>query len=270
MKRPGSWFVVIAVGIALCILRLHSVRANPDENTDRFASSEPGDKPLPAFHAELLNIAREYRSWRPLDTASRWAPTLCRAPLPSDLRNVELRLSASGDADTHGQKLYLLYARDPAAYRRAPNHPAAVGQVIVKEAWKPVRVTEADKTAEGWKAIRQTLTDRGYPTSCTVEVKGQSLTVPVRFLATKGDVQYRPGGLDSLFIMFKTDETRDGTDNGWVYGTVIADGMQVTAAGRIDQCMACHREAGQDRLFGVKTIGFTQVPGEQTSDAVDK
>jgi hypothetical protein len=46
------------------------------------------------------------------------------------------------------------------------------------------------------------------------------------------------------------DPKTPGTDNGWVYGTVTADGKQVTSAGRVKSCMACHQRAPNDRVFG--------------------
>jgi hypothetical protein len=54
-----------------------------------------------------------------------------------------------------------------------------------------------------------------------------------------------------LFIMFKLDPGTPDTDEGWVYGTVTADGKTVTSAGRVGSCMACHKKAPHDRLFGL-------------------
>jgi hypothetical protein len=51
--------------------------------------------------------------------------------------------------------------------------------------------------------------------------------------------------------MFKLDPSTPGTDRGWAYGTVTADGKQVTSAGRVESCMRCHRKAPHDRLFGL-------------------
>ena len=46
------------------------------------------------------------------------------------------------------------------------------------------------------------------------------------------------------------DPKTPGTDDGWVYGTVSADGKTVTSAGRVDSCMRCH-ETRKDRVFGI-------------------
>jgi hypothetical protein len=54
-----------------------------------------------------------------------------------------------------------------------------------------------------------------------------------------------------LFIMFKLDPETPDTDEGWVYGTVTADGRTVTSAGRVGSCMGCHKKAPHDRLFGL-------------------
>jgi hypothetical protein len=55
-----------------------------------------------------------------------------------------------------------------------------------------------------------------------------------------------------LFVMYKLDPGTPGTDEGWVYGTVSADGREVLSAGRVGPCMACHWDAPHDRLFGLK------------------
>ena len=51
--------------------------------------------------------------------------------------------------------------------------------------------------------------------------------------------------------MFREKKDTPGTDEGWVYGTVTADGKTVTSAGRVASCMKCHVQAKNDRLFGI-------------------
>ena len=51
--------------------------------------------------------------------------------------------------------------------------------------------------------------------------------------------------------MCSSDLKTPDTDEGWVYGTVSADGKTVTSAGRVQSCMNCHQDAPHDRLFGV-------------------
>jgi hypothetical protein len=60
-----------------------------------------------------------------------------------------------------------------------------------------------------------------------------------------------------LFIMMKLDPATPDTDHGWVYGTVAADRVTVTSAGRVASCMGCHESAGFDRLFGADTRSAT-------------
>lgn len=54
----------------------------------------------------------------------------------------------------------------------------------------------------------------------------------------------------ALFVMLRLDPSTPGTDIGWVYGTLDADGKTVTGAGRMESCMGCHVDAGESRMFG--------------------
>src|SRR5262245_53486232 len=56
---------------------------------------------------ELHQLPKEYEKWGRVDDEAHWAPWLCRMPAPG-----MARFSKSDDADTHGQKLYSLFARD--------------------------------------------------------------------------------------------------------------------------------------------------------------
>ena len=51
--------------------------------------------------------------------------------------------------------------------------------------------------------------------------------------------------------MFKTKEGTPGTDRGWVYGTVSADGTTVTSVGLVKNGMQCHQDAPYDRQIGL-------------------
>lgn len=79
------------------------------------------------------NAARGYAAYGRIDDDTRLAVTDCRAPDPP-----AARMSASRDADTHGRKLYYLFAKDRNAYRMARELAQPVGQVLVKESWVPV------------------------------------------------------------------------------------------------------------------------------------
>lgn len=197
------------------------------------AGDHPQSKLGEQFHAQLREIARTYKTYRPVDFAeAAWSPVDCRAPLPyQDFRPGEARPSASMDKDTHGQKLYFLFARNRAAYLNVAAKPQAEGQVIVKESWAPKEATEEERTAflnGGFGGYRE-----GVP------------------FARKDGKLYRTDKQGELFIMFKTAADQAGTDQGWVYGTVTPDGKSVTSAGRVESCMSCHQAARHDRLFGL-------------------
>src|SRR5690242_7517422 len=59
----------------------------------------------------MLQIAAGYSQWGRVDDVARWAPFLCSVPI----RGVH-RFSQSDDPETHGQKIYALYARNRDAY----------------------------------------------------------------------------------------------------------------------------------------------------------
>jgi hypothetical protein len=153
----------------------------------------------------------------------RWAPTLCRMPLPG-----VAHMSASQDATTHGQKLYSVFVKNRAEYPAGSKS----GQVVVKESWTAERVTEPYDPARA----------RSYPDA------GDHFYP----YASKDNVVYRAGARAGLYIMFKLHAASPGTDAGWVYATLTASG-QLTAAGPIASCMRCHLEAPYERLFGVAT-----------------
>lgn len=82
---------------------------------------------------EVQAAARSYESYGRVDDVERLAPTDCRAPsLPP------ARMSASRDPETHGRKLYYLFAKNRDAYRMARELSQPAGQVLVKESWVPV------------------------------------------------------------------------------------------------------------------------------------
>lgn len=174
----------------------------------------------PAFGKALLAVAAEYKSYGKVDDLARWAPWLCAAPPPP-----KARLSSSSDPSTHGRKVYFVYAKNRDQYfKKEPPQP---GQVVVKESWYPV----CGANGEIKLAVRET----GYP---------------------KEESDYKPAAQASdkqgdLFIMIKLKADTPNTDNGWVYGTVTADGKTVTSAGRNESCMGCHIPAPNDRLFGL-------------------
>jgi hypothetical protein len=191
------------------------------------ARSEEND---PRWHATLRAIAAGYAQWGRVEDEMRWAPWLCRMPMPA-----RARLSDSGDDATHGRKLYTLYAKDPVAYgaRKSampePDAPALVDltQVVVKEAWRPV---VSDVPAQGMMGGER-----------------RENLLP----ALHDGKAYVPGEKAGLYVLFKPGKTDLDTDAGWVYGTIAPDGA-VTSAGKVASCMGCHQE-NAGRLYGLPT-----------------
>jgi hypothetical protein len=184
----------------------------------------------PAFAARARELAAQYLTWGRVDDEYHWAPGLCRIPLPG-----LARLSESNDPNTHGQKLYSVFVKDFAAYPMGPS----ADQAVVKQSWTVEKVTDPAVKYEPEK-YRENPDggDHFYP------------------YAMQDGVLYRADKPAGLYIMFKVDPATPGTDGGWVYATILADG-QLTSAGKVRSCVACHQEAAHDRLFGVpKSVRF--------------
>ncbi len=177
-----------------------------------------------AFVGQALAIANEYVAWGRVDDELRWAPFLCRQPLPGIARP-----SGSNDQTTHGQKLYSVFVKNHDAYPNGPH----TGQAVVKQSWTAELVSGSDAGFDPGSVRPQAdAADHFYP------------------YAEKDGGVYRAGAPAGLFIMFKLDSTTPETDQGWVYATVSTVG-QVTSAGRVASCMGCHENATHERLFGV-------------------
>jgi hypothetical protein len=187
----------------------------------------------PPFSRELLQAAKEYKAWGRVDDPMRFGIEDCRMPLPA-----RAAMSASQDEGTHGKKLYSLFAKDRKQYLAVADQGSAVGQVIVKQSWAAAEVPDMKPGQTDWKRVMPT-EDVG---------PGGTHFYPY---ATKGDKVYKASKPTGLFIMLKLDPKTPRTDDGWVYGTVTADGKTVTASGKVESCMKCHQEAKHGRLFGV-------------------
>ena len=176
-----------------------------------------------AFVATALQIAADYTAWGRVDDELRWAPWLCRIPLPGIARPSE-----SNDATTHGQKLYSVFAKNHDAYPAGPQD----GQVVVKQSFTAELVTPGTAFAPASAHFAPDAGDHFYG-----------------YAQGDGGV-YRAAQPAGLYIMFRLDPSAPNTDQGWVYATITADG-QVTSAGRVASCMGCHEVATHERLFGV-------------------
>jgi hypothetical protein len=197
-----------------------------------------GNAPKP-FAECLLEIAHTYPKFGRVDDLGRWAPTYCvGSPAVA-------RFSASDDSSTHGLKLYSLFARRHDAYVKCTGADNPVGQVLVKESWVPEPVADEN---ERLQLITNTFRlEPGEGSSGT----GRWVRDEFMPCARKGGKLYRAAQKADLFIMFKVKPDNPDTDKGWVYGTVTADGKQVTSCGRVASCMHCHQRAPRDRLFGL-------------------
>jgi hypothetical protein len=218
---PFAWYVAARADDAA------KSRQEPPESQSKFAS-------------KVLEAVKDYEHFGRVDDEARWAPFLCRQPLPA-----RAWFSKSGDADTHGQKLYSLFVKDRKAYiaRQAKPEPAPVGQIIIKESWIPDEVTSKDeKDAIGKDPFRTIPPKKRTPANIFDHFSP--------YAAKDGKI-FKASKKAGLFVMIKLDPKTPDTDLGWVYGTVSADGKTVTSAGKIASCMECHVKAKHDRMLGM-------------------
>jgi hypothetical protein len=208
----------------------------PEEPVAKAAEPLDGEN-NPAFHGLLQDIARTYASLPTVDGSSEaeWSQAmgLCRMPIEGkDYKVGQVRFSFSKDPTTHGDKLYFLHAKDRDAYLKPPASGSPVGQSIVKESWFPEEIEPCGL----WRR----------------HVQIQDLkSVGKNPVATKDGKTYLASKIVGLFILAKLDPKTEGTDNGWIYGTVTPEG-KVTASGRVGYCMRCH-ESKPDRLYGMNS-----------------
>jgi hypothetical protein len=213
------------VGLTACLATACSTTSGvtgPDGGDDAPAAASP-------FEAKALEIAATYQSWGRVDDELRWAPFLCRQPLPG-----RAYVSDSSDSTTHGQKLYSVFAKHREHYPAGPH----ADQAVVKQSWTIEAVTGPD-AAYAPQSYHPAEGDEGrdhfYP------------------YATKDGGTYRASEPAGLFVMFKVDPPTADTDQGWVYATVSPAG-KVTSSGRVASCMGCHDvSATHERLYGVPT-----------------
>jgi hypothetical protein len=230
----------IAARVAAGVLCAASLAACHEERTVVVISCPAPPSP---FADRLLRIAASFPALGRVDDGGRMAPTDCMMP-----SRPRARATASADAATHGgDKVYSMFAKDPASYRaltalharRARVEPLDVdgtegcSQVLVKEAYEPVELAPGEMVSRF--VGDDPASDEHQP------------ILP----AEKDGKRFAAGKRTGLFVMFRLDPTTEGTDDGWVYGTVTADAKTVTSVGRVAACMACHEKAPHGRLFGL-------------------
>lgn len=189
---------------------------------------QPKPRPAPVkakdvespFTPVLKDAVKGYEQFVRVTGEAKVAPTDCRLP------PTVARLSTA--EKEHGQKLYLLYARQAEGREYVkPGEPAAVGQTLVKESWQCVEGPQKGPTEAG---------------------KRYEFGAPI---LRDGDKQFHAGAFHGLFVMHKLAPTTPDTDQGWIYGTIDRDGI-VTAVGKVASCMQCHQDATEDRRFGLR------------------
>src|SRR5262249_4965618 len=149
------------------------------------------------------------------------------------------------DKDTHGKKLYSIFASNKMTYLAAKERKEQpVGQVLVKQSW----TAEEVKTAKEDQKVIVTSVQSAHPVRRSGPFQQSDHFLPY---AEKDGKTYRADKPAELFIMFKVDAGTENTDKGWVYGTVSADGKKVTSSGKVAACMKCHQDAPHDKLFGL-------------------
>lgn len=194
------------------------------------SASAASAAPDPHFAKIIKRAATDYQKWGRVDEMPNIAPDLCRAPMPADYGKAAQVRQSSAEDGPHHHKLFYLWASDKSAYLKQGT--IGEGFAIIKQSFSTKRHVE-DKAAANPKGAL----GAAYGTP-----------PPIRWTKTPH------GALEidqpkELFIMAKTKDT-EGTDHGWIYGTVATDGT-VTSAGKVETCMHCHVEAPHGRLFGL-------------------
>ncbi|MFN0138258.1 MAG: hypothetical protein ACKVS9_19310 [Phycisphaerae bacterium] len=182
--------------------------------------------------AQIRAAMSDYRTWERVSDKANWAPTNCMIRPPTGVQT-----SVSTDPDTHGKKLYFLFARDSNAYAwigyREATHSQPIGQTITKESWTHTKAAEpphrTDPRAQGGVLKHE------YPPEFAL-LDGQWCRTD------------KPAG---LFIMAYVGEDKPNTDAGWIYATTNPSGDQFNSIGLIESCMGCHAKAPHGRLFGL-------------------
>lgn len=184
----------------------------------------------------LLKAIENYKDFGRVDDQIRWAPWLCKMPAPS-----QARFSKSEDEDTHGQKLYFMFAKNRIEYLAAGEKDQPEGQIIVKESW-----THKAWTGDSEPSHEHNSESEVYNRSDQQAPRSQSY-----FPFAKRDGKwFQADEQADLFVMMKS-EPSDRNDEGWTYAVVSADRESIIASGKLDSCMECHKDARRDRVFGI-------------------
>ncbi|MDA1193961.1 MAG: cytochrome P460 family protein [Planctomycetota bacterium] len=236
--------VLLGLGVlGLGVLGLTACGRTPATGTEEASGGPDGSEPARTvvnderFHEALRAAAASYETFGEVDDLMRWVPGLCRLP------TMTIHPSASTDEATHGGKLFWMFAKQRDAYLNHAYADQPVGQVLVKEAWASRAATAEEIAGSSARALAS---------------KGIRPPEGARFDTLHTTTVQRDGGhftadtRKGLYVMLKLAADTEGTDAGWVYGTLAPDGKTVSSAGRVESCMGCHEGAGRDRMFGLR------------------
>ena len=238
MKTLCSAFTLLSLfGVLSCTATKEAVELSPQE-----------------LESDVLAAASSYLQWGgPVDFQLRFGPTDCFIP------PVTPRFSEGEVGSPHAEKLYLIYASDAASYAGVDYSSGGQGGTLMpdefpvddREAWVAFLSERRPLLPELSREWEQVLVKEAFvPISLDDAHKGSTRGVQP---AQRGGEGWMPGDRAGLFLMLRTARATPGTDEGWVYATVQADGA-VSAYGQIPSCVACHRRAGPDRMFGLPGV----------------
>lgn len=207
------------------------IQANNDTTKNR---DDSRDSNVPVivnnadFHEPLTAAAEQYLEFAMVNSIPLAAPEACAAAAPEEAQPM---ISQSDDTDSHGKKLYFLFAKEIAHYLDQDGSPSPVGQILVKEAWtsKPSNPNARN-------------------------MRNHAAGIRVNPRTKVGDQVLEIGRRNKLFIMMKLETDTPETDQGWIYGVVDADSKAISEAGKVHSCMQCHIDAKHDRLFGPASL----------------
>lgn len=190
------------------------------------AAAPPTSSPMPAnqldarFITAIDSAGRAFHQWGRVEEQIEVAIAPCSPPGALGTQAPARVHVSRAPESPHDKKLFYLSANDRAAY--TSDRAVEKGFAVVKESFR-ARALPADQEPRGL----------GVPSIAAIHVGGRWWT---------------PGEPSGLFVMTKVGDI-DGTDAGWIYGTIV-DG-RVTSAGRVASCAGCHEGATHERLFGL-------------------
>ena len=244
-RRYPALAAIVLLPLAACTRpeNTHAVKEPETSSAAPSVSSAAGASTVPEkgevdarFVPDLQKAFAEYKAWGRVDDELRWAPFLCRMPMPGTAR------MSAADEGEHARKLYSLFARDRAAYVSMNGEAPGIakgGQVVVKESYIPELVPDAGPGE-----------DPNVPLGGIIRNGGDVDADHFKPYARADDGRiYRASKLAGLYVVLEKPKGTPGTDDGFVYGTLTPAG-EITSAGKVASCMGRHVQAKHRRFFG--------------------